>query len=151
MNKKREYWPYLLLTIMVIFIFIMLTMVIIAFKQPLNMVDENYYEESLSFQDKKDSQDNAKNLKNPPEIIHEGQNIIIIFPSEIERSKINGKIMFYSPLSKSEDFQLDLMLDSDNKQFIDISKIRPGQWSVSLEWQDGQLSYLIKKAVVLNL
>ena len=148
MKSKVEYWPWLITIILVGFIGLMLTLVFIASKQPLNLVDENYYDKAVIFQSDMDKISNATALAEKPQINIENGQFSLTFPESLDK-ELKGQISFYSPISKKEDKDFEIKL-IDQNQVIDLSAFRKGRWVVNLSWQSAGEDYIIKQNIVLE-
>ena len=148
MKLKTEYWPWLITAILGSFIALMVTLVFIATRVPLNLVDENYYDKAVIFQDNMDQLHNASALSEKPDMQVQKNQMTLVFPDSLN-DEIEGQINFYSPLTKKEDQSIKIDLQ-DRKQVVDLTKFRKGRWVIKLSWKMADKSYIIKQNIVLE-
>lgn len=76
------------------FICMMLLMVFIAFKQNIHMIDDNYYERELNYQNIIDSENRWNQLSNIPAFRIEADSIYCQLPFSVLSKNINCSIQF---------------------------------------------------------
>ena len=111
------------------------------------LVVEDYYKQELSLQDDIDKEVNSQTLAENLTWEHTNEGIRIQFPSSINEAAISGTVSFYRPSKKSLDFQVPIVL-SNHTILIPKDRLVDGRWNLSVDWKNGDSSYLYKKSIV---
>lgn len=107
------------------------------------MVEENYYEKTVHYQDDIDAAKRANSLPKKPEIIQQANGYLIRFYEQPQ----SGDIWFLRSNNSEEDVKQPLKLNSRKEQLIHGLDLKNGEYDVSLRWiQDGH-NYLLKQKV----
>ena len=133
----------------IVFVIISITMTVIFMTQDVNLVSDNYYEKSLSYQDEIDKQNRTKLLDEQVKINFNGEVINILFPFEYLNKNISGEIYFYRPSNPSLDFKLPLQLVNGN-QVIPVERIEKGFWRIKLNWMMDGNEYYSERAITIE-
>ncbi|WP_299210543.1 FixH family protein [uncultured Dokdonia sp.] len=112
-----------------------------------DLVTESYYAKEMAYQTEIDAETNTNNLKENIEGKKTKEGWLLSFPSELEASKIIGKVFLYRPSNQQLDFDFPLVLSGSNllipdKQLVD------GRWNITIEFEYDSTSYLYKKSIV---
>ncbi len=131
------------------FVIMIAALVITSFRQNVELVTEDYYQQELGFQKQLDATRAANALHDPLSISANDQTLTIRFPQRFASEPLNGKVMFYAPTRAAAD-----------RNFA-LTNVRNGQWTVSrdqldlvpyevkVSWNTGGTEYFQK--VNLNL
>ncbi|MHA7943779.1 FixH family protein [Formosa sp. 3Alg 14/1] len=111
------------------------------------LVVEDYYKQELSLQDDIDKEINSQTLEENVSWEHTNDGILIQFPTSIEPSEISGTVYFYRPSKKSLDFEVPLVLNN-HAILIPNDRLVDGRWNLTVDWKNGDASYLYKKSIV---
>ncbi len=109
-----------------------------------DLVTEEYYKQELAFQHQQEKQKNAQNLVEDihTEKIEEG--LLIVFPADLDYSKIEGKMFLYRPSNKQLDYEMPISLSS-HQLLVPDKNLLGGRWNIEITWSyDGQ-DYFYKK------
>ncbi|MEO9967076.1 MAG: FixH family protein [Reichenbachiella sp.] len=142
-------WGKSIVVAFVLFAGLIITMVVISMKHDVNLVDPNYYEEELAYQDQIDRIQNYQDLALKPEIVKTTDQIILIFPSELADLMNSGEIHFFRPSDHAVDQRMKIKLDNENKQAFSISGFGRGLWKTKLRWTAGDKEYFSEQRIVL--
>ncbi len=141
-ENRRINWGTGILTGIIIFVVLSVTITVIFMTQDVSLVSNNYYEKSLVYQDEIDKQSRTKSLDEQVQINFDGNAILILFPNEYSVKNKSGEIYFYRPSDSSLDFRLPLQVREDGSQIISVKKLEKGFWRVKLNWvMDGDGYY----------
>ncbi|MGB1211468.1 FixH protein [Lacinutrix venerupis] len=115
-------------------------------KFSFDLVTEEYYAKEMLYQTEIDAETNTYNLKE--KIISKKTNDgwLLIFPKELEPSKIIGKVFLYRPSNEKLDFDLELKLTSSHLLIPD-NKMLDGRWNIIIDWVYQDKHYLYKKEI----
>jgi hypothetical protein len=110
------------------------------------MVTENYYEKELSYEKIIEGKRNINLLKEDVKIEVQTNEIAIIFPKELEASKIVGNILFYRPSDTKKDRTVPIQL-ANNVQLVDIKNFTTGNYQVQITFSEGEKEYYFEKNI----
>lgn len=131
---------------MVLFIGYIMTMVVIMISTSSDLVEDNYYEQGVNFEDKIQAIKNSQSIKDKLIINVDEQFLSIEFPSDvIMDSVIEGKIHLYRPDNGSLDKHFAFSKKGGNTQLIPIEKIEKGNYKLLLSWKTSEKDYYIEK------
>ena len=116
----------------------------------IKLVEDNYYEKELAYQQKIDKINNTASLGSGIEIIQDTGILVIQFPSIDPGLKPEGSVWFYRPSDPEKDFTVALQLNDSLQQVFDISKMDKGRWVVKLDWFMGEKEYYFEEGVVIS-
>ncbi|MEQ8359840.1 MAG: FixH family protein [Cytophagales bacterium] len=139
-------WGNKLLISLIVFAGIMATMVTIAMRENIDLVDENYYQEEIEYQDRIDQMTNnieAGALK--IRLDKESSSIVLKFNDKIE----NGLIHLFRPSNANEDQKIQLSTDENGLQLISYKGLISGLWRIKIEWSAESDEYYSEQ--VLNI
>lgn len=145
-------WGYKIAISIFIFIAFMASVVIWAFKQDVNLVAENYYEEEIAYQQQIDKIKNTNKLVEKPYLNYRNIDDIVelVFPQRLLTKKISGELLFFRPSDFKKDRKFDLQLDENGKQFISVASLQPGSWKVKLHWNDLDKEYFDEVSIYIQ-
>ena len=153
-NKTKDHnksWPYGIALFYGLFVLAMLGAWYFSTFHTPDMVEDNYYEQSIRYQEKIDQMNNARSLEKEPLLTFETarRRFIVKMPASFTGKSINGTILFFRPSDSKLDFRVDLSLDENLEQVVDLPNIYPGRWEVRLSWSDGNTRYYLEKIIVV--
>ncbi|MDP5028358.1 MAG: FixH family protein [Flavobacterium sp.] len=110
------------------------------------LVTEDYYKKESLVQGNIEKQQSANELVHKLLVKKSSDGITIIFPSDFDYSKINGKVSFYRPSSQKLDFEIPISL-SNPHLLIPKSNLVGGLWDISVDWNYEGKDYLNKETI----
>ncbi|MDP5001335.1 MAG: FixH family protein [Flavobacterium sp.] len=110
------------------------------------LVTEDYYKKESLVQGNIEKQQSANELVHKLLVKKSSDGITIIFPSDFDYSKINGKVSFYRPSSQKLDFEIPISL-SNQHLLIPKSNLVGGLWDISVDWNYEGKDYLNKETI----
>ncbi len=111
-----------------------------------DLVTEEYYKNELVFQKEIDAEKEANTLPFPLEIIRAEEGLQILFPKDMDPTKISGTVSLYRPSNKHLDFDLPLSL-SNAHLLIPDKRLLDGRWDIKVNWNYQGKNYLVKKSM----
>ncbi|HMN33325.1 MAG: FixH family protein [Chitinophagaceae bacterium] len=127
-------WGYKILTVVILFLVGMLSMVYVAFKQTNEMIDENYYEKELVYQQIIQAKENLHKYSTECVIQKENENLVIKLPIEIGAELQSGTINFIKMSESDEDKKVHLNTNAEGSQIIDCSSFAKGEYLYRINW-----------------
>lgn len=139
-----------IILVIIIAIIGLVTLIIISQSNDFGMVEKNYYETDLKYQEQIERIARTDAL--PEKIVFEQtpKFIEIKFPAMFNPSDISGEIVLYRPSNPNLDQLLPLKLDNNNDQIIDVTNFECGAWLIKLNWTYQDLEYYTEKRIYIN-
>ena len=150
MSKFKLNWGWSILLVYITFMLVFLFYFYRSFKEleSNELVTEDYYEKELKYGEVIKKRKHADTMRVPVKIFQEQKSLVVQFPPYVD--KVEGKIILYRPNNSKLDQKISLQLDQNNRQIIEPSKLIPGRWDVTVEWQLDKVSYLVEEKMTLN-
>ena len=133
---------------MLIYMAGIVSVVIFAFQQDVNLVTEDYYQQELVYEDQITRIKNTEALPEKPtlELVKEADAVRLTFPTDLEPEE--GTVLFFRPSDFTKDRKYKLDLNNQQTQAFDFSTMDSGMWKVKLQWELGQNSYYQEYTIV---
>ncbi|WP_299382102.1 FixH family protein [uncultured Lacinutrix sp.] len=111
-----------------------------------DLVTEDYYAKEMLYQDEIDAETNTNNLTERFVSKRTDNGWLLVFPKELELSKIKGKVFLYRPSNETLDFNLELNLTSSHLLIPD-NKMLGGRWNITIDFMYEGTPYLYKEQI----
>lgn len=151
--SKKSIWPYAIIGYYVCFIAAIATFISFAVKQEVHLVRKDYYAAEMKYQQQLDQMNRTEQLGRDVVIEYSAKHrkLGVKLPDNHLPEKPVGEIKLYRPNDPRQDKSIALNLQTDGKQFIDLSKIENGSWRVELKWNAaGEDFFKAQKIIVSN-
>lgn len=129
------------------FILAMLGMVYISFKQSNEMIEDNYYDREVKYQEVID----AKNRLTPymsDLILRDSSNFILLeLPKNISANISNGQIRLIKLDQASSDRTIEV---SNTISKLNKENLKKGTYRVKLNWENNNVSYFYENDLMVN-
>jgi hypothetical protein len=112
-----------------------------------SLVTDDYYAKDLTYQQQYDKMANAKALATDLTIGKVGSQVQFLFPKEVAQP--SGEILFYRADDKTKDFTVQVSADSNGLQTVPADKLKPGRWTVKVDWQGSGKEFYKEQVVIL--
>jgi hypothetical protein len=150
MMKMKFNWGTGILIVIVIFLVAVIAFFIFINSLDINLVEDNYYEKELVYQERIDKINNTSALAGKIKITQEPGFIIIQFP-DIDSTFIpEGSLLFYRPSDPGKDFTVPLQLSDSLRQAFVVSGLDKGRWMLKLDWKMGGNEYYFEEGVIIE-
>lgn len=126
----------------------MVAMVFFVAGLQIDLVEENYYEEEIKYQDKIDVLNQTNDLNAALSIKYDGKIVSFIFPEQ--NTMPTGEIHFYRPSDASRDFKVDISTNYERAQQIDAAKLSPGAWKIKVNWFADNKKFFKQETIYIN-
>ena len=149
MNSTRNLWPFGIIAAFVLFFAGMATVVVIAATHREHLVNDNYYEQELKFQNQIDGGSRAK--KSGASIVYDSasDSVVITLPAAQLAQKFSGTIELYRPSEPKLDREFLLEPKADGTHRLNVSKLVAGLWLVRVKWVAGGENYFLEQKINL--
>jgi hypothetical protein len=149
-NPPRSFWPYAIMIWMALFATGIVSFVVVAQKNHVDLVGADYYDQEMKFQQQIDRVANTRSVKREISVRYSAGEIDIALPPEHARQNPTGSIQLYRPSDASLDQQVALAVGKNGDQKIDATKLRPGLWKVRITWKVGPEEYFFDQSLVVG-
>lgn len=108
-------------------------------KHDPGLVQKDYYELDLNYQDRLERKQHAAALTEKPEVRYDAgsHSITVTFPESMKNAA--GKAKFFRSATTSDDFTVSF---SDGAPLIkNASELASGRWHIEMEWKAGETPY----------
>lgn len=143
-NKKSNWGKGLTLAI-VAFMVAMLGMVYIAFRQSNEMIEDNYYERELKYQNIIDAKDELINYRDFEYISSDEQSVHFHLPSAVSDKIESGYVQFIKLDNQSLDKKFPITQSNASSLSILKSELSRGEYRVKLTWNNAGKDYFYEK------
>ncbi|MDR2221309.1 MAG: FixH family protein [Flavobacteriaceae bacterium] len=113
------------------------------------LVTENYYQQEVEIDGKREREVNASNLSEHLKIDSSKEGITVVFPNGFDYKKITGKVFLYRPSNQKLDNDMEISLSSSNL-LIPSDNLVDGRWDIVVEWNYDGVSYRNEKELTLE-
>ena len=113
------------------------------------VVSDFYYKEGLEYQYEIERENNLKSLESKMFYSYTEAGLISTFPTELDASKITGKLEMFRPSKKLLDFEEAVSVDDNHQMLIPADKLIRGKWRVKILFKEDRTEYLYKAELVL--
>ncbi|MBA4154492.1 FixH family protein [Flavobacterium sp.] len=110
------------------------------------LVVEEYYKQELKFENQMTKEQNAIDMTEKISISTSEEGINITFPSDLDLTKVTGKVSLYRPSNQKLDFEVPISLSGPHL-LIPKSNLVGGRWDISLDWSYDGKDFLNKKTI----
>ncbi len=143
-------WGYKILIGFSTFVIGMLCMVGIAMNQTNEMMDDNYYEKELQFQDKIDASKNLFAIDEKLSITDSGNVLILQLPAATVASNTIGTLECLRPSDQKKDVNLKIQLDNNGQQILPKTLFINGIYQLRINWVTNGKSYFHQQALTIT-
>ncbi|MBI5323967.1 MAG: FixH family protein [Ignavibacteriae bacterium] len=143
-------WGFGIAALYILFVLSVAGTVIFASFQNVELVDKNYYSNSLVYQKQIDKKKNSNSLTDIIKIMQDKKYLVIIFPDEISQSSLSGNILYFKPNDSRLDFKEILKTDSVNQYRIPLSRFVKGKWLVKIDWMGNGKEFYNEEEVTIR-
>lgn len=137
-------WAYKILIVYLLFVGGIMFLVFKANGEHYDLVTDNYYEAEVKYQDVIDQKQRVAELSAPPDIVYEGRQLNIQFPSDFTGKIVQGELYLYRPSDATKDFRQSFTV-SDNQYTLQLPPTVSGLYDIKLSWQAGGQTYYMEK------
>lgn len=125
-------------------------LVVIAFSNRVDLVRDDYYEETLQHERQLDRQRRSAAMPEKVAIGADASGVRVRFPAALDRGAIAGTIELYRPADGRRDFKVPVSPDSAGVQLVPASSLEPGLWRVKLRWTYAGAEFYDEDAVMVQ-
>ncbi len=132
--KLKINWGGGIVIAIVVMVTFMLVLVFIATQTDYHLVDKDYYQKAINYQEQIDKIANANSLTEKVSFEYNNEHLKLQFPANFKEDNLEGKIKLYNPVNDKYDLSLTLKTDSNLSQLVSLEKLPKGRYKVKLDW-----------------
>jgi len=133
-------WGWKIAIAYTLFALMTLGFVVIGSMKKVNLVEEDYYEKEIKYQDQIDKMKNTLELGDEFSIQYLKKALQIVVHYEGDEV-LKGEIQLFRPSDAGKDILLPVNLDTTGNQVIDVRTLLKGLWVVKVAWEAGGKNY----------
>ena len=148
----RSPWPFAIVGFFIIAIMGIVTFVVFAARNGMDLVSPDYYERELRFQGRLNSMNRTAGLSGRVRLAYNAKasNLEVALPLLANTSKVTGNVELYRPSDSSLDRSLKLEPDEEGRESLRVEGIRPGLWKVRVTWSSGGEEYFDEQTLIID-
>jgi len=139
--KLRFNWGTGIVLAMIIMVSGMIYLVSIAIRQDYDLVDKDYYQKSITYQQHIEKVRKNDALAEKIKFSLSPESFKLTFPNLAANQEYSGEIHFYSPVAEKRDLTLKIKLDENYSQTIDLTGLEKGRYQVKIDWNISGTEY----------
>ncbi len=128
----------------------MLTLVYLATRQDYFLVEKDYYQKGINFQEQIDRINNVNSLREKPTVTVSSNELLVTLPNWFANKIIEGEIQLYSPVDEAFDKTQPLNIREQLMQRVSLTDIKPGRYTVKLDWTANQTAYYWEQQITIE-
>ncbi len=148
--KLKFNWGTGIVIAMVVMVSGMLVLVSIALRQDYDLVDNDYYQKSINYQQHIEKVKNNEALPEKIKFLQSGDTLNLAFPRLANSAEYIGTVHFYSPVEENRDLTVELKLDTSFVQTILLNKLETGRYQVKIDWNAGKMGYYHEQEIAVE-
>lgn len=142
-NPKKSRWGIGIFALYGGFVVFILICVAFASMQDFDLVEPDYYQKGLDYQDQINRVNRTVTSGTRPAISFDSstKTFVISFPSTIRAEELSGTITLFRPSNADWDRTVLLNIDSNNQQLIPADQLANGRWKIKVGWKMDDSGY----------
>lgn len=135
-----------------LFVVAVLALVLFVSLEEIQLVEPDYYEKELVFQQQIDRVKRTLELPSAVTFDYDrtGRVITVLYPPEVEPSRLAGRISLMRPSNADLDRMVQVLPDSTGRQVIDASALELGMWRLKASWMIDDVEYYSEDMIVIQ-
>lgn len=133
-------WGWKIAITYTLFAVMTLAFVFFAATKKVNLVEEDYYEKEIKYQEQIERIKNARELSDAFIIMYNTNNALLSLHYAGKES-LKGEVHLFRPSDSELDLLLPLNLDNKGNQVVDARTLLKGFWVVKVTWEASGKSY----------
>lgn len=134
---------------MVLFMTAIITFVIFAHQQDVNLVHDSYYEKGVDHTRQMQKEARSSEFFEKIDISDDGNYIRIVFPDGLASNIEEGTVIFFRPSDHLKDIKHPLVMRG-NVFIVAKDQLIPGRYIVKINWKANNLDYEVDKQLIVK-
>ncbi len=134
------------------FVVFILALVFFVSYQDIELVDENYYQQELAYQDQIDRVNRTSRLSGQMSVTYDRPSgmILIDYPVDSVGQALSGTVVMVRPSNSGLDREFPVAIDSLGRQYIDAAQMAKGLWRTRVSWANGTEGYFSEQILIIE-
>lgn len=141
-------WGYKILFVYLTFVAGILFLVYKATNESFDLVETNYYEAELKYQNRIDERNRTGALSEAVKVTVTDHRLHVQFPKDFDGKQITGAALIYYPADARKDVNIPFTV-SNGVLVLDLPAANQGMHELKLSWKVEQLSYYHEEKLFL--
>jgi len=142
-------WGTKLVIAMAAFMLMILSMVVIMFRQDISLVEKDYYPKGQAYQEMLVKEKNALPFENDIKVLVDSGQLQVIFPDFFKPTTTTGYVQIYHRISDSQDHFSRLTLNEKGVFSYPANALK-GRYIIKIHWQQDGTEYYTEKSVTIE-
>jgi len=142
-------WGQKLIMVFIVFAIGMIYLVYRCIHVNTDLVTKEYYKDELKYQDVIDGTRMANALSEKVQLNQDNEAITVQLPDEMKNERVSGIIWFYCAADAKKDRHISIEMDADAMQQISKKVLRPGSYTVKLNWKSNNKNYYTEQTFTI--
>lgn len=144
------HWGKGILFTIVLFMTIFLTIAVVLMNTDVDLVEKDYYEKEINYQNRIEKERNLILFDKEIEIVYTDSKVKVIFPEELDKRRLTGEIHFYYPALAKKDFKIQFNKKEYAELIISNTLLTEGYWKLKMDFSCNEKSYYTEKTITIN-
>lgn len=140
-------WGSKIAIVLALFVVCMISMVVLAMRQSNDMVDHNYYEREMKYQEVINASNNLKDVQDGDIVFQDEKSIIIKFPTSIAGK---GRAEFLKTDDKSKDVNIGFEPNEEGLAYLSKSFFNRGVYMARVSWSFADNPYYKEQQIFIT-
>jgi hypothetical protein len=145
-NKIKFNWATGIVLAYTGFVALTIIMVVSTYKQNIDLITPDYYEQELKFQQRQAELTRSSHLKENLKVTLSGAEIAIQFP---ENSTIKGEVQLFRPSDKKLDVRMPIKNNAGSAMYIGTAQLHKGMYKLQISWMMNDVAYFNEEIIVI--
>ncbi len=134
------------------FVVFMLALVFFVSYHDIELVDDNYYQQELAYQDQIDRVNRTRQLDGQMLVTYDRPSgmVLIDYPVESVGVTLTGTVTMVRPSNSELDTEFPVSVDSLGRQYIDATQMTKGLWRTKVFWVNGTEDYFSEHVLIIE-
>ncbi len=132
-----------------LFVVMMLSLVVVANRQKIDLVSQDYYAQEIKYQQRIDARGNSKALAESLQFewLAAESRLLVNFPGSVQAA--SGTLHLYRPSDASQDKTFPMTFSGGQPVSVSLEGLSSGFWRVQLDWAAGGALYFDETTIIL--
>ena len=147
----RWHWGHSIASVYGAFALLTIGFVVFAMRQRVDLVSDDYYEQSIALDGRRAAEANVRALGTNFSITHDeaARAVIVRWPADVVEHP-TGTVTLYRPSDATADRSIAIAPTAEHTQAVSLAALTSGRWMVKVEWTSGGKNYYAEHEVTVT-
>ena len=133
-----------------LFVIVMILMVVKSTQNKVHMVQDNYYDKDLNYEEFRLKRENGAVFKDSIRIDYQSKDNSVLIQFSETLAEAKGKILLFRPSNQFMDKQIELKLNDEASMRIPLEEnTLRGKWKVQIDWNLDEKGFYNEEIIVI--